>query len=198
MLFRRLIPGEKTVESLLGSMGGHGYGGKPREGVCKVYPVDNLVTLPLGCDMVALQELDVPEKEDHSTLPFRWQISQPNWWDDLAITPTHPWVAPEHPLPDLTTPTLYTTTSHAWYRGLALPHPFITATPPLHTSPLPDPPFYATPPRRPPLDENRVAPPPCPQFRRRPGVHRREGFAVGGGVWPNMGQSSRKRPDSRP
>ena len=62
------------VESLLGIIGGQGQG-KPREGVCKVYPVDNLVTLPLGCDMVALREFDVPEKEDHSTLPFRWQIS---------------------------------------------------------------------------------------------------------------------------
>ena len=51
--------------------------------------MDNLVTLPLGCDMVATQELDVPEREDHTTLPFRWQISQSNWWDDLAITPTH-------------------------------------------------------------------------------------------------------------
>ena len=28
--------------------------GKPMEGVCNVYPVDNLVTLHLGCDMVAL------------------------------------------------------------------------------------------------------------------------------------------------
>ena len=78
-----LVPGEKTVESLLGIMGGQGQG-EPKEGVCKVYAVDNLVTLPVGCDMVALQELDVPEKQDHSTLPLRWHIS-PNWWDNLAI-----------------------------------------------------------------------------------------------------------------
>ena len=32
---------------------GQGHG-KPMEGVCNVYPVDNLVTLHLGCDMVAL------------------------------------------------------------------------------------------------------------------------------------------------
>ena len=57
------------MESLVGIMGGQGQG-KPREGVCKVYLVDNLVTLPLGCDMVALQDLDVAEKEDHSSLPF--------------------------------------------------------------------------------------------------------------------------------
>ena len=75
ILALRLILGEKTVESLLGIMWGHGQGGKPREGVCKVYLVDYLVTLTLGCDMVDLQELDGPEKEDHSTLPFRWQIS---------------------------------------------------------------------------------------------------------------------------
>ena len=66
----RLIPGEKTVVSLPGIMGGHGQG-KPGEGVCKVHPVDNLVTT-LGCDMVALQEFDIPEREDHSTLPFHW------------------------------------------------------------------------------------------------------------------------------
>ena len=145
ILALRLIPGEKTVESLLGIMGGHGQGGKPREGVCKVYPVDNLITLPLGCDMVALQEFDVLEKEDHCTLPFRWQISQPNWWDDLAITPTHPWVAPEHPLPNLTTPTLYSTTYQAWYRGLALPHPFITTTPLSAKARYPTPPFMPPP-----------------------------------------------------
>ena len=77
ILALRLVPGRKTVESLLGIMVGQGRG-KPREGVCKVYPVDNLVTLPLGCDMVALQEFDVPEKKDHSTLPFQCHISQPN------------------------------------------------------------------------------------------------------------------------
>ena len=84
-----------------------------------MYPVDNFVTLPFGCAMVARQEFDIPKRD--STLPFRWQISQSNWSGDLANTPTRPWVAPEHLLPDLTTPTLYTTTSQAWYRGLALP-----------------------------------------------------------------------------
>ena len=78
-----------------------------------MYPVDNLVTLPLGCDMVALQDFDVPEKEDHSTLPFGWQISQPNWWDDLAISPTH------HGLPPST--------------------PFLTSPPPPFTPPHPKP-----------------------------------------------------------
>ena len=72
ILALRLISREKTVESFLGIMGGQGQG-KPREGVCMVCPVDNLVTLPVGCDMVALQE-DVLGREDHSALPFRWQI----------------------------------------------------------------------------------------------------------------------------
>ena len=73
ILALRLIPGEKTVESLLGIMGGHGQG-KPKEGMCKVYPVDNLVPPPppKGCDMVAVQNFDVHEKEDHPTIPFRW------------------------------------------------------------------------------------------------------------------------------
>ena len=78
-----------------------------------MYPVDKLVTLPVGCDMVAIQKVNVREKEDHSTPPFGRQISQPNWWDDLAIPRTHTWVAPKHPLPHLTTPNLYTTTSQA-------------------------------------------------------------------------------------
>ena len=76
ILALRLIPGEKTVESLLGIMGGHGQGGKPGKGVCKVYPVDIFVILPLGCDMVALQAFDLPKMEDHSTLPFRWQMAE--------------------------------------------------------------------------------------------------------------------------
>ena len=39
----RLILGERTVESLLRILGGHGQS-KPMEGVCKVYPMDTLVT----------------------------------------------------------------------------------------------------------------------------------------------------------
>ena len=65
----RLIPGETTVETRLGIMEGHGQV-KPTEGVCKVYPVDLLVTLPLGCAVGAPQEFDVAEKEGHSTLPM--------------------------------------------------------------------------------------------------------------------------------
>ena len=38
ILALRLILGEKTVESLLGIMQGQGWA-KPREGVCKVFPV---------------------------------------------------------------------------------------------------------------------------------------------------------------
>ena len=57
ILALKLITREKTVGSLLGIMG-QGQG-KPREGVCKVYLMDNLVTLPVGCDMVALQEFDI-------------------------------------------------------------------------------------------------------------------------------------------
>ena len=50
----RLIPREKTVENFLMMMGGHGEERKPREGVSKVYATDNLVILPLRCDMVAI------------------------------------------------------------------------------------------------------------------------------------------------
>ena len=37
-----------------------------------VQPVHNLVTVPLGCDMGAVEEFDIPKREDHSTFPFRW------------------------------------------------------------------------------------------------------------------------------
>ena len=128
-----------------------------------MFPVETLC--PLGCDTVAFQECDILEREDHSTPPYQWQMSQPNWWDDLGITPSHPWVAPELPLPDLTTPTLHTTKSQACYQGLALPHPFIkAASPSLRTGPLPDPPFYATRPLM------RIGTPPrVQQFRGRLG-----------------------------
>ena len=76
ILALRLIPGEKMVKSLLGIIGGHGQGGKARERVCKVYHVDNLVTLPLGCDLVTLQEFDVPQKEDPLHAPL-WLAALP-------------------------------------------------------------------------------------------------------------------------
>ena len=73
------------MQSFLGIMRGHGQG-KHMEGVWKVYPVDNPVTLPLGCDIVALLEVDIlevviPAREDHSTLPFQWLM------DNLVILP---------------------------------------------------------------------------------------------------------------
>ena len=112
----RSYPGGKNVESLLRIMQGQGHG-KPGEGVCKVYPVDNPLTIIWGCDMIALQQFSIPKKEDLSTLPFRWQISQQNRWDDLAVTPTHSGVALEHPLSDLNTSSVYTTKSQAWYQA---------------------------------------------------------------------------------
>ena len=50
-----------------GIYGGRGQG-KLREGLWKVYYLNHLVTLPLGCDVVALLEFVVPEREDPSTL----------------------------------------------------------------------------------------------------------------------------------
>ena len=41
----------------------------PGDGVCKEFLVDNLVTLHMGCDMVALQECAKPEMET-STPPL--------------------------------------------------------------------------------------------------------------------------------
>ena len=68
--------------------------------------------------------------------------------------------------------------------------------PPLRTSPLPAPSIFAPPPPPPPAPPLRgIRPPPPPpprgvqQLCGRLGVHFCEGFAIRGGVWPNMGQN---------
>ena len=71
------------MESLLGTLKGQGQG-KHSEGLCEVFPMDNLVIVPLDRDMVALQDFTIPSRKDNYTLPFRWQIFQTNRWDDLA------------------------------------------------------------------------------------------------------------------
>ena len=59
------------MESLLGTLKGQGQG-KPSEGVCEVFVMDNLIIVPLGRDMVALQDSTIPSRKDNYTLPFPW------------------------------------------------------------------------------------------------------------------------------
>ena len=104
--------------------------------------------LHLGCDMVALHEFNVPKKEDHSTIPFRWQISQPNWWDDLAITPYPPthWLPPS--TPGVTSPPPPFTPPHPKPETEAWPFPTPSSLqPPISAQArYPNPPFCHPPP----------------------------------------------------
>ena len=52
----------------------------------------------------------------------------------------HPTIQPKVHIPDITHPTLYSTTALHWFRGSSYaPPPFISNEPPLCTEPLPDP-----------------------------------------------------------
>ena len=139
ILALRLIPGRRRWKVLWGL-----WGGKGRVSPGRV------------CARCTLWTILSPSPWDVTWSPFRiWTLlkrrtTPPFPFDGRSYSPTGEMILPSppptHGLPlstpflDLTTPTLYTTTLQAWYRGLVLPHPFITATPPLRTSPLPDPP----------------------------------------------------------
>ena len=142
----RLIPAGSTVDSLLGIMATHTVG-KPKPGLCAIYPTTGLVHCPMRMDMMAINNY-FPAGEpqaDHSNLPFEWQAVQAQWWDDLGILPSQPTVPPLHSIPDITLPTLHRMKGLSWYRGIADPPP-----PSLRPSPLCAGHPCRTPPRMPP------------------------------------------------
>ena len=70
----RLIPTRDTVESLLGIMATHTVG-KPKPGLCAIYPTTSLVHCPMRMEMIAINNY-FPAGEpqaNHSNLPFQWQ-----------------------------------------------------------------------------------------------------------------------------
>ena len=128
----RLIPARDSVESLLGIMATHTVG-KPKPGLCAIYPTTGLVHCPMRMDMIAINKY-FPAGEpqaNHSNLPFQWQGVQAQWWDDMGILPSHPTVPPLHHIPDITVPTLHRMKGLGWYRGIADPPPLHYARAPL-------------------------------------------------------------------
>ena len=144
----RLIPASDTVESLLGIMATHTVG-KPKPGLCAIYPTTGLVHWPMRMDMIAINNY-FPAGEpqaNHSNLPFQWQGVQAQWWDDMGILPSHPTVPPLYHIPDITVPTLHRMKGLGWYRGIAdPPPPSLRPSPPCARHPC------RTPPCMPPLN----------------------------------------------
>ena len=67
----RLIPAGSTVDSLLGIMAKHTVG-KPKPGLCAIYPTSGLVHCPMRMDMMAINNhfpAGLPQA-DHSNLSF--------------------------------------------------------------------------------------------------------------------------------
>ena len=160
----RLIPAGSTMDSLLGIMATHTVG-KPKPGLCAIYPTSDLVHRPMWMDMIAIHKY-FPSGEpeaDNANLPFEWQAVQAQWWDDLGILPRHRTVPPLHHIHEITVPTLQRMKGLSWYRGIADPPPFITPQPPLRRAPLQDPPpSYAT--ANPSILADRPAPPMARNF----------------------------------
>ena len=104
----RLIPTGSTVDSILAIIATHTVG-KPKPGLCAIYPTTNLVHCPKRMDIIAINNY-WPAGEpqaDHSNLPFEWHAMQAEWWDDLGILPSHPTVPRLHHISDITVPTLH-------------------------------------------------------------------------------------------
>ena len=102
---------------------GHAHRGKPKPGLCAIYPTTNLVHCPKRMDMIVINnyflagELQV----DHSNLPFEWHTVQAQWWDDVGILPSLLTVPPFHRILDITLPTLHRMKGLSCYRGIADP-----------------------------------------------------------------------------
>ena len=141
----RLIPAGSTVDSLLGIMATHTVG-KPKPGLCAIYPTTGLVHCPMRMDMIAINNY-FPAGEpraDHSNLPFEWQAVQAQWWNDPGILLSHPTVPPLHHIPDINLPTLHRMKGLSWYRGITGPPPSLCPSPPCAGHPPRTPPWYAT------------------------------------------------------
>ena len=90
--------------------------------------------------MVCLHDLGAGAPPDHSFFPFSLHLFSPRWWQDLGIAPFHPTIPPQVHIPDITPPTIYSTSSLQWYRGASCAPPVISSESPLRTEPLPEPP----------------------------------------------------------
>ena len=187
ILVRRLIPGEKSWKVFWGLWGAwagwEAQGGKPKEGLCKVYPMDNLVTPPPPRDVTwpPFQNLAFVKRRTTPRSPFN---GRSHTQTGGMILPSPP---PTHGLP-LSTPFL-TSPPSAFTPPHPPPPPLHHYNPPLRTSPLPNPPLYATP--RPPLDENRVAPPLAHSFVDGVGYTVVKGLLLGWGgpTWAKVAKN---------
>ena len=99
--------------------------GKPKPGLCAIYPTTGLLHCSMQMDMIAINNYFVAgePQADHSNLLFEWQAMQAQWWDDQGILPSHPTVPPLHHISDITLPTLHRMKGLTWYRGVAEPPP---------------------------------------------------------------------------
>ena len=80
----RLVPAGSTVDNLSEIITTHTVG-KPRPGLCAMYPTTGLIHCPMRMDMIAINNY-FPAGEpqaDHSNLAFEWQAVQAQWWDNL-------------------------------------------------------------------------------------------------------------------
>ena len=142
----QLISARDTVDSLLGMMATHTVG-KPKPGLCAIYPTTGLVHCPMRMDMIAINN-HFPAGEpqaNHSNLPFQWQGVQVQWWDDMGFLPSHLTVPPLDHIPDITVPTLHRMKGLGWYGRITPPLPSLRPSPPCARHPC------RTPPRMPPL-----------------------------------------------
>ena len=96
--------------------------------------------IPPPCDMVCLQDLAAGSPPNHSFSPLTWHLANPRWWEDLGMAPFHPTIQPKVHIPDITHPTLYSTTSLQGFGDHHPRPPSFLGNPPLCTEPLPDPP----------------------------------------------------------
>ena len=142
----QLIPTRSTAESLLGIMATHTVG-KPKPGLCAIYPTIGLVHCPMRMGMIAINNYfrAGEPQANHSNLPFQWHGVQAQWSDDLGILPSHRTVPPLHHIPDITVPTLHRMKGLGWYQGIADPPPSLRPGPSCARQPC------RTPPRMPPL-----------------------------------------------
>ena len=110
-----LIPAGSTVDSILGIMATHTVG-KPKPGLCAIYPTTALAHTPMRMDMIAINNYfhAVEPQANHSSVPFEWQAVQARWWDDLGILPSHRTGPPLHNIPDITPTTLHRMKGLSW------------------------------------------------------------------------------------
>ena len=123
-----------ALQSLLKEMTDRAKLQNGRVSVHAMQQVPNQWDIDLATDLAWTLNPGEEAEESVSSFPFQWGQVKWDWWSSVCGFPLSTTVHIDHPLKDVSEPTVHRTTSGYWYRGAAQSYPFVVNDPPAATA----------------------------------------------------------------